>query len=64
MVRSTGRRVPCSAWLALTVDVDDAAFDAARAFLSPRQLVELVATVAYYNMVSRFLVGLKIDLET
>jgi alkylhydroperoxidase family enzyme len=50
--------------LTRNVDVDDATFEAARRHLSPRQLVELVTTVAYYNMVSRFLVGLKIDLET
>jgi alkylhydroperoxidase family enzyme len=49
--------------LTKNVDVDDATFDAAKAHLSPRQIVELVTTVAYYNMVSRFLVGLKIDLE-
>jgi alkylhydroperoxidase family enzyme len=42
---------------------DDATFEAVRAELSPRQVVELVATVAYYNMVARFLVGLRIDLE-
>jgi alkylhydroperoxidase family enzyme len=50
--------------LTKNVDVDDATFEAARAFLTPRQVVELVTTVAYYNMVARFLVGLKIDLET
>jgi alkylhydroperoxidase family enzyme len=31
--------------------------------LPPRQVVELVATIGYYNMVARFLVGLEIDLE-
>jgi 4-carboxymuconolactone decarboxylase len=46
------------------IQVDNATFDAARKYLSPRQLVELVTTVAYYNMVARFLVGLEIDLET
>jgi AhpD family alkylhydroperoxidase len=45
------------------VDIDDATFDAARRYLSPRQLVEMVATVGYYNMVARFLVGLRVDLE-
>jgi AhpD family alkylhydroperoxidase len=45
------------------VDVDDATFDAARSHLSPRQLVELVTAISYYNMVARFLVGLHIDLE-
>src|SRR5947209_539502 len=49
--------------LTTNVDVDDATFEAARAHLSPRELVELVATVAYYNMVARFLIGLRIDLE-
>jgi len=46
-----------------SIDVDDATFDAVRPHLSERQIVELVTTVAYYNMVSRFLVGLRIDLE-
>jgi alkylhydroperoxidase family enzyme len=46
------------------VDVDDATFEAARTHLSPRQTVELVTAIGYYNMVARFLVGLKIDLET
>jgi alkylhydroperoxidase family enzyme len=50
--------------LTRTVDVDNTTFEAARSHLSPRQTVELVTTVAYYNMVARFLVGLKIDLET
>lgn len=49
--------------LTRAVQVDDATFEAARAQLTPRQLVELVATVGYYNMVARFLVGLQIDLE-
>jgi alkylhydroperoxidase family enzyme len=49
--------------LTKTVAVDNATFAAAKAQLSPRQVVELVTTVAYYNMVSRFLVGLDIDLE-
>lgn len=50
--------------LTRNVDVDDATFEAARGYLTARQTVELVTTVAYYNMVARFLVGLKIDLET
>src|SRR4051794_32232928 len=50
--------------LTKNVQVADATFDAARKHLSQRQLVELVTTVAYYNMVSRFLVGLQIDLES
>jgi alkylhydroperoxidase family enzyme len=50
--------------LTKNVDVDDAIFEEARQHLSPRQMVELVTTVAYYNMVARFLVGLRIDLES
>jgi len=46
------------------VAVDDNVFQAARSHLTPRQTVELVTAVAYYNMVARFLVGLEIDLET
>jgi alkylhydroperoxidase family enzyme len=49
--------------LTKSVAVQDATFEAARRHLSPRQLVELVTTVAYYGMVARFLVGLQIDLE-
>jgi len=45
------------------VDIADATFDAVRGYLSPRELVELMTTVAYYNMVARFLVGLRVDLE-
>ena len=45
------------------VEVSDATFGAVRAELPQRQVLELVATIAYYNMVSRFLVGLQIDLE-
>ena len=49
--------------LTKNVDVNDATFAAANQHLNPRQMVELVTTVAYYNMVARFLVGLQIDLE-
>ena len=45
-------------------DVDDATFQAAQQHLTPRQMVELVTAVAYYNMVARFLIGLRIDLES
>jgi alkylhydroperoxidase family enzyme len=45
------------------VDISEATFDAVRPFLNQRQIVELMTTVAYYNMVSRFLVGLRVDLE-
>jgi alkylhydroperoxidase family enzyme len=49
--------------LTKNVSVDDATFQAAQQQLSPRQMVELVTAVSYYNMVARFLVGLQIDLE-
>ena len=42
------------------VQVPDAIFDAVRPFFEPRQLVELTATIATYNMVSRFLEALQI----
>ncbi|MCM5570264.1 carboxymuconolactone decarboxylase family protein [Burkholderiaceae bacterium FT117] len=46
-----------------SVRVDDAAFDALKARLSEQQLVEYVATVATYNMVSRFLVAMGVEPE-
>jgi alkylhydroperoxidase family enzyme len=46
------------------VDIDDATFEAAQKHLNARQMVELVTAVAYYNMVARFLIGLRIDLES
>ncbi len=49
--------------LTRNVTVDDATFKAANDQLTPREMVELVTTVSYYNMVARFLVGLQIDLE-
>jgi alkylhydroperoxidase family enzyme len=49
--------------LTKNVQVADETFKQASAQLTPRQMVELVTTVSYYNMVSRFLVGLQIDLE-
>jgi 4-carboxymuconolactone decarboxylase len=42
------------------VEVPDPLMDALRARYGPGELVELVATVAAYNMVSRFLVALRI----
>ncbi len=46
------------------VKVADATFEQVRAGLSDeRQVVELVGVIATYNMVSRFLVALEIDLE-
>ncbi|RPH64123.1 MAG: carboxymuconolactone decarboxylase family protein [Burkholderiales bacterium] len=45
------------------VEVSDASFDALARRLGVRDLVEFVGTVATYNMVSRFLVALGIELE-
>ena len=52
-----------AATIALTVEmtrnvkVDDATFTRIEALLERRELVELIATIAAYNMVSRFLVA-------
>lgn len=43
-----------------TVQVPDDVFDAVKGFFEPRHVVELTATVATYNMVSRFLEALQI----
>lgn len=42
------------------IQVDDSVFDALRAHFDARGLVELTATVAAYNMVSRFLEALQV----
>lgn len=49
--------------MTLQVQVPQPLFDALRAHLSDREVVELTATVASYNMVSRFLEALQIDIE-
>jgi AhpD family alkylhydroperoxidase len=46
-----------------SIEIDDATFDAIRGQLPAPQILELMATIGYYNMVARFLVGLQIDLE-
>jgi alkylhydroperoxidase family enzyme len=57
------------ATLALTYEmtcnivVTDATMRRVRAFLPDQQVVELVGTIAGYNMVSRFLVATGIELE-
>jgi 4-carboxymuconolactone decarboxylase len=43
------------------IDVPDALFERVRAHFDDTQLVELIATIAAYNMVSRFLVALRIE---
>lgn len=45
------------------VTVPDELFARVQAFLTERQVVELTLTVAYYNLVSRFLVALQVELE-
>ena len=45
------------------IHVTDQVFDALRPHFNPRELVELTATIAAYNLVSRFLEALKIDAE-
>ena len=42
------------------VQVDDAIFERVRGHFNPRGLVEVTATIAAYNMVSRFLIGLDV----
>lgn len=42
------------------IDVPDSVFDPIKPLFSEQQLIDLVATVAAYNMVSRFLVALRI----
>jgi alkylhydroperoxidase family enzyme len=49
--------------MTLQVQVPQALFDALRARCSARELVELTAVVAAYNMVSRFLEALQIEIE-
>ena len=46
-----------------TVHVPDAVFEAVARHFDPRQTVELTATIAGYNLVSRFLEALKVDHE-
>lgn len=50
--------------MTLQVQVPQPLFDALRAHFDDRELVELTATVAGYNMVSRFLEALQIEIET
>jgi len=49
--------------MTLNVQVDEAIFKAVRRHFSDRELVELTATVASYNMVSRFLEALGVQIE-
>ena len=45
------------------IEVDDATFSAVRERFTPREIVELTATIGFYNLVARFLVALKIDID-
>jgi alkylhydroperoxidase family enzyme len=49
--------------MTLKVQVDEAIFNAVRRHFSDREVVELTATVASYNMVSRFLEALGVQIE-
>ncbi len=49
--------------MTLQVQVPQPVFDAVRRHFDDRTLVELTATVASYNMVSRFLEALQIEIE-
>lgn len=49
--------------MTVQVQVPQHLFDAARSHFSDRELVELTATIAAYNMVSRFLEALQIEPE-
>ena len=49
--------------MTLQVQVPQPLFDALRTHLDEREVVELTATVAGYNMVSRFLEALQIEIE-
>ena len=44
-----------------TIEVPDALFDRVRRHFAERETVELTATIAAYNTVSRFLVALRVD---
>ena len=52
-----------SEFMTREVHVPDAVFDAVKIHFSERELVELTATIAAYNLVSRFLEALQVDHE-
>ena len=47
----------------LAINVADDTFNAVRADLSDRQLVELTVVVGFYNFIGRFLIALQIEVE-
>jgi alkylhydroperoxidase family enzyme len=46
-----------------SVQVDDSTFGALRGYFDDREIVELTATIAYYNAVARFLVSTRVDID-
>lgn len=46
-----------------SIDVPDEVFAAVRAQFAEREIIELTATIGAYNLVSRFLVAMKVDHE-
>lgn len=55
--------IALSAQMTKSIEVDDASFETLRRHLGDAATVELVGVVAAYNMVSRFLVALRIEPE-
>ena len=51
---------PLAGWSAPLDEVPDAVFEAVRGHFDETGLVELTATIAAYNMVSRFLEALQV----
>jgi AhpD family alkylhydroperoxidase len=45
------------------IEVPDAVFNSIKGAFTPREMTELTATIAAYNLVSRFLVALEVDHE-
>jgi alkylhydroperoxidase family enzyme len=45
------------------IEVPDAVFNSIKDAFNPREMTELTATIAAYNLVSRFLVALEVDHE-
>ena len=62
-LRTTAAALAVALEMTRSVRVSDASFAALARRLDARQLVEFIGTVATYNMVSRFLVGLGVEPE-
>lgn len=48
-------------WSTKSVFIPQPVFDNLHAFLNDTQIVEAMATAAFYNFVSRFVVGMNVD---